>query len=146
LDLYDYKPKLIDLNGQAMPESYTKGQRIAQLQGQKLTCVGSKFKFSRHGKSGAEISELLPHIAGVADDLAFIRSLHTEAINHDPGVTMMQTGNTQAGRPTMGAWLSYGLGSENEQLPAFVVLTSGFGQDQPLLSRYWGNGFLPSNH
>lgn len=146
LDLYDYKPKLIDLNGQPMPESYTKGQRIAQLQGQKLTCVGTKFKFSRYGKSGAEISELLPHIGGVADELAIIRSLHTEAINHDPGVTMMQTGNTQAGRPTMGAWLSYGLGSENEQLPAFVVLTSGFGQDQPLLSRYWGNGFLPSNH
>ena len=146
LDLYDHKPKLIDLNGQPMPESYTKGQRIAQLQGQKLTCVGTKFKFSRHGKSGNELSELLPHIAGVADEIAIIRSLHTEAINHDPGVTMMQTGNTQAGRPTMGAWLSYGLGSENEQLPAFVVLTSGFGQDQPLLSRYWGNGFLPSNH
>ncbi len=146
LDLYDYKPKLIDLNGQPMPESYTKGQRIAQLQGLKLTCVGTKFKFTRHGKSGAELSELLPHIGGVADELAIIRSLHTEAINHDPGVTMMQTGNTQAGRPTMGAWLSYGLGSENEQLPAFVVLTSGFGQDQPLLSRYWGNGFLPSNH
>ncbi len=146
LDLYDYKPKLIDLNGQPMPESYTKGQRIAQLQGLKLTCVGTKFKFNRYGKSGAELSELLPHIGGVADELAIIRSLHTEAINHDPGVTMMQTGNTQAGRPTMGAWLSYGLGSENEQLPAFVVLTSGFGQDQPLLSRYWGNGFLPSNH
>jgi hypothetical protein len=146
LDLYDYKPQLIELNGKPMPESFTKGQRIAQLAGQKLTCVGSKFKFSRHGKSGAEISELLPHISGVADQIAIVRSLHTEAINHDPGVTMMQTGSTQAGRPTMGAWLSYGLGSENQQLPAFVVLTSGFGQDQPLLSRYWGNGFLPSNH
>jgi len=146
LDLYDYKPQLIDLNGKPMPESFTRGQRIAQLAGQKLTCVGTKFKFSRHGKSGAEISELLPHISGVADQIAIVRSLHTEAINHDPGVTMMQTGNTQAGRPTMGAWLSYGLGSENQQLPAFVVLTSGFGQDQPLLSRYWGNGFLPSNH
>ena len=146
LDLYDHKPKLIELNGQPMPESYTQGQRIAQLQGQKLTCVGTKFKFARHGKSGAEIAELLPHIAGIADEIAIIRSLHTEAINHDPGVTMMQTGSTQAGRPTLGSWLSYGLGSENEQLPAFVVLTSGFGQDQPLLSRYWGNGFLPSNH
>lgn len=146
LDLYDYKPKLIELNGQGMPESYTKGQRIAQLQGQKLTCVGTKFKFTRHGKSGAELSELLPHISGVADDIAIIRSLHTEAINHDPGVTMMQTGSTQAGRPAIGSWLSYGLGSENQQLPAFVVLTSGFGQDQPLLSRYWGSGFLPSNH
>lgn len=146
LDLYDHKPQLIELNGKPMPESFTKGQRIAQLQGQKLTCVGTKFKFARYGKSGAEISELLPHIAGVSDEIAIIRSLHTEAINHDPGVTMMQTGNAQAGRPAMGAWLSYGLGSENQQLPAFVVLSSGFGQDQPLLSRYWGNGFLPSNH
>ena len=82
----------------------------------------------------------------MADEIALVRSLHTEAINHDPGVTMMQTGSSQAGRPAMGSWLSYGLGSENEQLPAFVVLTSGFGQDQPLLSRYWGSGFLPSNH
>jgi hypothetical protein len=146
LDLYDHKPQLIGLNGKPMPESFTKGQRIAQLQGQKLTCVGTKFKFARYGKSGAEISELLPHIAGVSDEIAIIRSLHTEAINHDPGVTMMQTGNSQAGRPAMGAWLSYGLGSENQQLPAFVVLTSGFGQDQPLLSRYWGSGFLPTNH
>ena len=146
LDLYDYKPKLIELNGKPMPESYTKGQRIAQLQGQKLTCVGTKFKFSKHGKSGQEISELLPNISGIADDIAIVRSLHTEAINHDPGVTMMQTGNSQAGRPAIGAWLSYGLGSENDQLPAFVVLASGFGQDQPLLSRYWGSGFLPSNH
>ena len=146
LDLYDYKSRLIGLNGQPMPESYTKGQRIAQLQGQKLTCVGTKFKFQRHGKSGLELSELLPHIGGVADDIALVRSLHTEAINHDPGVTMMQTGTSQAGRPSMGSWLSYGLGSENDQLPAFVVLSSGFGQDQPLLSRYWGSGFLPSNH
>src|SRR5690349_19311456 len=119
LDLYDYKPRLIELNGKGMPESYTKGRRIAQLQGQKLTCVGTKFKFARHGQSGAELSELLPHIAGVADDIAIVRSLHTEAINHDPGVTMMQTGTSQAGRPAIGAWLSYGLGSENDQLPAF---------------------------
>jgi hypothetical protein len=146
LDLYDYKPKLIDLNGQPMPESYTKGQRIAQLAGQKLTCVGTKFQFKRHGQSGAELSELLPHIATVADDIAIVRSLHTEAINHDPGVTMMQTGTTQTGRPSMGSWVSYGLGSENAQLPAFVVLTSGHGSDQPLLTRYWGSGFLPSNH
>jgi hypothetical protein len=146
LDLFDFKPKLQELNGKPMPESYTKGQRIAQLQGQKLTCVGTKFKFKRHGRSGAEISELLPHIAGVADEIAVLRSLHTEAINHDPGVTMMQTGTTQAGRPAIGSWLSYGLGSENHQLPAFVVLTSGHGQDQPLLTRYWGSGFLPSNH
>ena len=146
LDLYDYKPKLVELNGQPMPESFTKGQRIAQLDGQKLTCVGTKFKFQKHGKSGAEISELLPNIASIADDIAIIKSMHTEAINHDPGVTLMQTGGQQAGRPSMGAWLSYGLGSENDQLPAFVVLTSGNGSDQPLLSRYWGSGFLPSNH
>ena len=146
LDLYDYKPKLIELNGKPMPESFTKGQRIAQLAGQKLTCVGTKFKFQKYGQSGAEISELLPHIAKISDHIAIVRSLHTEAINHDPGVTLMQTGTQQAGRPAMGSWLSYGLGSENEQLPAFVVLTSGAGQDQPLLSRYWGSGFLPSNH
>ena len=146
LDLYDYKPKLVELNGKPMPESFTKGQRIAQLAGQKLTCVGTKFKFQRFGKSGAELSELLPHISKIADQIAIVRSLHTEAINHDPGVTLMQTGTQQAGRPALGSWLSYGLGSENEQLPAFVVLTSGAGQDQPLLSRYWGSGFLPSNH
>jgi hypothetical protein len=146
LDLFDYKPKLIALNGEGMPESYTKGQRIAQLAGQKLTCVGTKFKFQKYGKSGAEISELLPETAKIADEIAIIRSLHTEAINHDPGVTLMQTGTSQAGRPSMGSWISYGLGSENDQLPAFVVLTSGYGQDQPLLSRYWGSGFLPSNH
>src|SRR3954470_18952775 len=114
LDLYDYKPKLIELNGKPMPESYTKGQRIAQLTGKELTCVGTKFKFQRYGKSGAEISELLPHISKISDEIAIVRSLHTEAINHDPGVTMMQTGSTQAGRPSMGSWLSYGLGSENE--------------------------------
>ena len=146
LDLYDYKPKLIELNGQPMPESFTKGQRIAQLAGQKLTCVGTKFKFQKYGRSGNEFSEVLPHIAGIADNIAIVRSMHTEAINHDPGVTLMQTGSSQAGRPSIGSWLSYGLGSENDQLPAFVVLTSGAGQDQPLLSRYWGSGFLPSNH
>jgi hypothetical protein len=146
LDLFDPKPRLIQLNGQPMPESYTKGQRIAQLAGQKLTCVGTKFQFRKHGQSGAEISELLPQTATIVDDIAIIRSMHTEAINHDPGVTLMQTGSSQAGRPSIGSWVSYGLGSENEQLPAFVVLTSGYGQDQPLLSRYWGSGFLPSNH
>jgi len=146
LDLFDPKPTLIANNGKAMPESLTKGQRIAQLMGQPLNCVGSKFKFNRHGQSGQEISELLPHIGSIADEIAIIRSMHTEAINHDPGVTLMQTGHQQAGRPAMGSWISYGLGSENDQLPAFVVLASGFGQDQPLLSRYWGSGFLPTSH
>ncbi len=146
IDLYDPKPKLIEMNGKPMPESLTKGQRIAQLMGQPLNCVGSRFKFARHGASGQEISELLPNIASISDDIAIIRSMYTEAINHDPGVTLMQTGHSQAGRPAMGAWVSYGLGSENDQLPAFVVLASGFGQDQPLLSRYWGSGFLPTSH
>jgi len=146
LDLFDHKPKLREMNGKPMPESLTKGQRIAQLMGQPLNCVGSKFAFRKHGQSGAEISELLPHIGSIADEIALIKSMHTEAINHDPGVTLMQTGHQQAGRPAMGSWVSYGLGSENEQLPAFVVLASGFGNDQPLLSRYWGSGFLPTNH
>lgn len=146
LDLFDPKPKLIEMNGKPMPESLTKGQRIAQLMGQPLNCVGSKFKFHRNGQSGQEISELLPHIGSIADEIAIIRSMHTEAINHDPGVTLMQTGHQQAGRPAMGSWISYGLGSENDQLPAFVVLSSGHGQDQPLLSRYWGSGFLPTSH
>ncbi|KAB2674707.1 MAG: DUF1501 domain-containing protein [Verrucomicrobia bacterium] len=146
LDLYDYKPRLIEMNGKPMPESLTKGQRIAQLMGQPLNCVGTRFKFRRHGRGGAEISELLPNIASISDEIAIIRSMHTEAINHDPGVTLMQTGHQQAGRPALGSWISYGLGSENDQLPAFVVLASGFGQDQPLLSRYWGSGFLPTNH
>ncbi|MFM7818949.1 MAG: DUF1501 domain-containing protein, partial [Verrucomicrobiota bacterium] len=115
--------------------------------GQKtLPVTPSLFRFSRHGQSGAWVSELLPHTAGIVDELCFIRSMHTEAINHDPAVTLMQTGHQQAGRPAMGSWISYGLGSENDQLPAFVVLASGFGQDQPLLTRYWGSGFLPSSH
>ncbi|MBM3901058.1 MAG: DUF1501 domain-containing protein [Verrucomicrobia bacterium] len=146
LDLFDPKPRLIQMNGKPMPESLTKGQRIAQLMGQPLNCVGSKFQFDRHGQCGTEISDLLPHIGSVADEFTLIRSMHTEAINHDPGVTLMQTGHQQAGRPAMGSWISYGLGSENDQLPAFVVLASGFGQDQPLLTRYWGSGFLPSSH
>ena len=146
LDLFDPKPQLVKMNGKPMPESLTRGQRIAQLMGQPLNCVGSRFRFDRHGQSGMEISELLPHIGSIADDIAMVRSMHTEAINHDPGVTLMQTGHQQAGRPAMGSWISYGLGSENEQLPAFVVLASGQGQDQPLLTRYWGSGFLPTNH
>ena len=146
LDLFDPKPKLVEMTGEPMPESVTQGQRIAQLAGRKLVCVGSKFQFRKHGRSGAEMSELLPHMAGIADDLAIIRSVHTDAINHDPAVTLIQTGGQQPGRPTMGAWFSYGLGSENHQLPSFVVLTSGGGQGQPLLSRYWGSGFLPSSH
>ncbi len=146
LDLFDPKPKLNELTGQPMPESLTRGQRVAQLQGQPLVCVGSKYKFARCGQSGVELSELLPWTAKMVDDITIIRSLRTEAINHDPAVTFIQTGNAQPGRPTLGAWLSYGLGSENQNLPSFVVLVSGVGQGQNLHTRYWGSGFLPSVH
>ena len=146
LDLFDPKPKLGELNGQPMPESFTRGQRVAQLMGQELRCVGSRFRFGRYGASGAQVSELLPHTARIVDQLAIIRSVHTDAINHDPAVTLIQTGAQQPGRPSMGAWVSYGLGCETDRLPAFVVLASNAGTDQPLLSRYWGSGFLPSSH
>ncbi len=110
-----------------------------------LKCVGPAFDFKRYGKAGTEMSSMLPHIGGIADDIALIRSMHTDPINHDPAVTFFGTGNQQPGRPTMGAWVSYGLGSENENLPAFVVLVSGSG-GQSLQARYWGNGFLPGNY
>src|SRR5919204_2595551 len=106
----------------------------------------SRFQFARHGKSGAWVSELLPHTARVVDELCFVRSMHTEAINHDPAITFFQSGHQLAGRPSMGAWLSYGLGSLNANLPAFVVLISRDRIDQPLYARLWGNGFLPSIH
>jgi len=146
LDLFDPKPKLNELSGMPMPESLTRGQRVAQLQGQPLVCVGSKYRFQRRGNAGLEISELLPWTSEILDEITVIRSLQTDAINHDPAVTFMQTGSPQPGRPTMGAWLSYGLGSENRNLPAFVVLVSGIGQGQNLHTRYWGSGFLPSVH
>jgi hypothetical protein len=146
LDLFDPKPKLAELSGKPMPESLTKGERVAQLQGQKLVCVGSKFRFSKYGQAGVEVSELLPYTSRIVDDVTVIRSLKTEAINHDPAVTFFQTGNALPGRPTMGAWMSYGLGSENRDLPAFVVLVSGIGQGQNLHTRYWDGGFLPSVH
>ena len=142
----DYKPKLNELDGQPMPASLTAGQRLAQIRGRELTIVGSRFKFSRHGQSRAEISELLPNTAAVADELTIVRSMQTDAINHDPAVTFMQTGHSQPGRPTIGSWLSYGLGSENRNLPTFVVLASGLHQGQNLHARYWSNGFLPSQH
>jgi hypothetical protein len=147
MDLFDNKPKLVELTGTELPKSVRGDQRITGMtSGQKqLLCVGSPFAFSKHGKCGAEISELLPHTAKVADDIAIIRTMFTEPINHDPAVTFFGTGNQQPGRPTMGAWCSYGLGSENKNLPSFVVLLSGSG-GQPLQSRYWGNGFLPGNY
>jgi hypothetical protein len=147
IELFDNKPNLKDLTGTELPKSVRGDQRITGMtSGQKqLLVVGSPFEFKRHGKCGAEISDLLPNIAGIADDIAIIRSMNTDPINHDPAVTFLATGNQQPGRPTMGSWISYGLGSENKNLPAYVVLLSG-GGGQPLQSRYWGNGFLPSNY
>ena len=147
IDLFDNKPKLKELTGQELPASVRGGQRITGMtSGQKqLLMVGSPFAFIKHGKSGNELSEILPHLGKVADEMAIIRSMNTDPINHDPAVTFFATGNQQPGRPTMGSWLSYGLGSENKNLPAYVVLVSG-GGGQPLQSRYWGNGFLPSNY
>ncbi|MBI3684072.1 MAG: DUF1501 domain-containing protein [Acidobacteria bacterium] len=151
MDLFDYKPKLKSLQGAELPESVRMGQRITGMtSGQgTLPVASSMFRFAQHGQCGAWISELLPHTAKVADDIAIIKTMHTEAINHDPAITFIQTGSQQPGRPSMGAWVSYGIGSENENLPVFVVLISqanGLNVDQPLFSRLWSNGFLPSNH
>lgn len=145
LETLDYKPELAKLHKQPMPESFTKGQQIAQLQGKKLNCFGPQYDFQRHGNSGQEVSDALPHIAKIADDICILRSLHTEQINHDPAHTFMNTGTAIPGRPSMGSWLLYGLGSECEDLPGFIVLTSsGGGQDQPIAARQWHSGFLPS--
>lgn len=147
MDLFDYKPKLAGLMGSELPDSVRQGQRLTGMTASQSSfpIAPSKFKFDRYGASGAWVSELLPHIAKVADDLCFIRSMHTEAINHDPAITFFQTGFGLAGRPSMGAWLAYGLGSENQDLPAFVVMVSGSG-GQPLYDRLWGSGFLPSKY
>ena len=148
LDLFDYKPLLNQMNGQDLPESVRMGQRLTGMSANQATLpmAGSIFKFARHGQSGAWVSELLPHTARVVDELCLINSLYTEAINHDPAITFFQTGSTIAGRPSMGSWLSYGLGSTNQNLPTFCVLISQKRPDQPLYSRLWGNGFLPSVH
>jgi hypothetical protein len=148
LDLFDYKPLLNKLNGQDLPASVRMGQRLTGMSANQATLpmAGSIFKFARHGQSGAWISDLLPHTAKIADDLCFLKSLRTEQINHDPAITFFQTGHQLAGRPSFGSWLSYGLGSANENLPAFVVLISKDRIDQPLYARLWGNGFLPSIH
>jgi hypothetical protein len=146
LETLDYKPKLAELHGQPMPESYTKGQPIAQLQGQKLNCFAPQFAFKKFGAAGQEICEIFPHVGSVADELCIVRSMRTEAINHDPAHTFMNTGTTISGRPSMGSWLLYGLGSESDNLPGFVVLTSvgTGGQAQPIAARQWHSGFLPS--
>jgi uncharacterized protein (DUF1501 family) len=147
LDLYDNKPVLKQQDGKPMPESFTKGQPIAQLQGAKLTCLGPQWGFKKHGKSGIELNELFTHLPTVVDDLCVVRSMKTEAINHDPAHTFMNTGSSTSGRPSMGSWLTYGLGAETEDLPGFVVLTSSRGgQMQPIASRQWSAGFLPGKH
>ena len=147
LETFDYKPKLAELDGQPIPESFTKGQPIAQLQGQELKCLGPLFPFGRHGESGQEIASILPYTAGIADDIAIIRSMHTDQINHDPANTVMNTGTSISGRPSMGAWVTYGLGAETDDLPGFVVMTSEGGRNpQPIASRQWGAGFLPSRY
>jgi hypothetical protein len=151
IDLWDYKPQLQKVHGVELPASVRMGQRITGMtSGQSsFPCVASMFKFARHGKSGTWASELIPHTARIVDDIALIKTVHTEAINHDPAITFFQSGSQQPGRPSMGAWVSYGLGSENENLPAFVVLVSqahAINTDQPLFSRLWGSGFLPSRY
>ncbi len=149
LELFDWKPLLRQMNGQELPESVRKGQRLTGMtSGQKrFPLAGAQIDFKQHGQSGAWLSDLLPHTAKVVDNLCIIKTMHTEAINHDPAVTFFQTGNQQPGRPSVGSWLSYGLGSENANLPAYVVLLSrGQGNVQPLASRVWGSAFLPSVH
>jgi hypothetical protein len=151
IDLFDYKPKLAELNGSELPGSVRMGQRITGMtSGQKaFPCAAPIFKFKQHGACGTWVSELMPRVADIVDDIAVIKSLNTEAINHDPATTYIQTGHQQPGRPSLGAWLSYGLGSENSNLPAFIVMISqgsGNKTDQPIFSRLWGSGFLPTQH
>ncbi len=151
MDLFDYKPRLRDLAKTELPDSIRGGQRLTGMtSGQTSFPVApSIFPFQQYGKSGAWVSSLMPHLAKVADDLCFVKSMYTEAINHDPGVTFFQTGFQIAGRPSIGSWLAYGLGSENKDLPAFVVMISqgsGNPNDQPLAERQWGSGFLPSKY
>jgi hypothetical protein len=150
LDLFDYKPKLANLRGENLPDSIRQGQRLTGMTAYQSSfpTAPSLFKFAQHGKSGAWFSELLPHMAKIADDLSFIKSMNTEQINHDPAITNSLTGFQLAGRPSLGSWLAYGLGSENKDLPAFIVMVSlgRNGGDQPLYDRLWGSGFLPSRY
>jgi len=151
LELFDHKPKLAKLHGSELPDSIRQGQRLTGMtSGQKsFPVIAPKFGFSQHGESGTWLSDLLPYTAKILDDICLLRAVHTEAINHDPAITFIQTGSQQPGRPSFGSWLSYGLGSESKNLPAFVVMIShGSGSDanQGLLDRLWGSGFLPSNH
>lgn len=146
LETLDHKPKLAEMHGQPMPESFTKGQPIAQLQGKELKCFGPQHEFQKFGQSGQQICGLFKELGGVADEICVVRSLHTEQINHDPAHTFMNTGTAVSGRPSMGSWSLYGLGSEADDLPGFIVLSSAGrgGQMQPIASRQWHSGFLPS--
>ncbi|HEV3261426.1 MAG TPA: DUF1501 domain-containing protein [Gemmataceae bacterium] len=148
MDLFDYKPALKEKRGIELPNSVRMGQRITTMtSGQKsLPVAPTIFKFTQHGRTGTWLSELLPHTAGIVDDLCLIKSMQTEAINHDPAITFCQTGSQLAGRPSMGAWVAYGLGSPNKDLPAFIVLVSRGTTDQPLYDRLWGSGFLPTKY
>jgi hypothetical protein len=146
LETFDYKPKLAEMHGKPMPDSMTKGQQIAQLQGRPLVCFGPQHTFKKFGKSGQEMCGLFPHMGSIADDVCIIRSMWTEQINHDPAHTLMNTGSIVTGRPSMGSWVLYGLGAETENLPGFVVLVSSGkgGQMQPIAARQWSAGILPS--
>jgi uncharacterized protein (DUF1501 family) len=151
IDLFDHKPQLKEHHGTELPAEVRMGQRVTGMtSGQKsFPCASSLFEFSQHGQCGTWLSELLPHTARIVDDIAVVKSMNTEAINHDPAITFLQTGSQQPGRPSFGAWLSYGLGSESDNLPAFIVMISqgsGNKTDQPIFSRLWGSGFLPSQH
>ena len=150
LETFDYKPGLLQYQGTQIPDSVRMGQRVAQTMGQStLPVARSTYGFAQHGESGTWVSELLPHTAKIVDDITVIKTMYTDAINHDPAITFIQTGFQQPGRPSMGAWLSYGLGSDNQNLPAFVVLLSqahALNADQPLFSRLWASGFLPSSY
>jgi len=145
LETFDFKPELKRIHGQPFPESFTKGQQLAQLQNTELKARGPFVEFKKYGQSGQEISDLFPHIGEIADDICIVRSMHTEQINHDPAHAFMNTGSIIKGRPSMGSWLLYGLGAETENLPGFIVLTSrGKSGLQPVSARQWSSGFLPS--
>ena len=148
LDLFDYKPELIKRNGQELPKSILGDQRLTGMTAGQTSfpLAGTQFSFNQYGQSGTWMSNLMPHTSKIVDELCFIKSMHTEAINHDPAVTFIQTGSQLPGRPSIGSWLSYGLGSDNKNLPEFVVLITKGKTGQPLYSRSWGNGFLPSQH
>jgi len=148
MDLFDYKPRLVELRGSDLPDSIRKGQRLTGMTSTQATfpVVPSLFQFKQHGHSGAWVSELLPYTAKITDDLCFIKSMNTDAINHDPAITFFQTGAQIAGRPSLGSWLVYGLGSDSNELPGFVVMITQGGGDQPIYDRLWGSGFLPTKY